>query len=211
MLKVSGASVTVVVVVDEAVDVGAVVVFVVVVEVGEVELVVVVVEVGEVVVVDVVVGGVVVVVVVETSLSLFVTLTSAAFKLLYAGSFETAGSIIMEYGALPSTFVSSTPVTVTVWGEDQLDLVKMSLEGATVPSLMLFENRGMVTSAVGLVLSTTVKEAVPPDSVVTSPEVGLTVMPAGATSLSLLVTLTSDALALLKAGSVEIAVPVIME
>ena len=37
----------------------------------------------------------------------------------------------------------------------------------------------MVTSAVGWVFSTTVKVAVPPASVVTRPEVGVTVMPGG--------------------------------
>ena len=47
----------------------------------------------------------------------------------------------------------------------------------------------MVTSAVGWVLSTTVKVAVPPASVVVRPDVGVTVMPAA--SLSVLVTATS--------------------
>ena len=50
----------------------------------------------------------------------------------------------------------------------------------------------MVTLAVGWELRTTEKVAVPPLSVVTSPEVGVTVMPA--VSLSLLVRLTSAAL-----------------
>jgi len=78
---------------------------------------------------------------------------------------------------LPSTTLSSTPVTVTVWGVDQSELVKVRLDGATVPSVVSEDERGMVTSAVGWELSTIVNDAVPPDSVVTSPEVGVTVIP----------------------------------
>ena len=47
--------------------------------------------------------------------------------------------------------------------------VKVRLAGATVPSVVSLEDRPMVTSAVGWVLSTTVKVAVPPASVVTRP------------------------------------------
>ena len=58
-----------------------------------------------------------------------------------------------------------------------------------MPSAVLLELRPIVTSAVGWVFSTTVKVAVPPASVVVSPEVGVTVMPA--VSLSMFVTVTS--------------------
>ena len=77
-------------------------------------------------------------------------------------------------------------MTVTVCGTFQLAAVKVRLAGATVPSVVSLEVRPMVTSAVGWVLSTTVKVAVPPASVVVRPEVGVTVMPA--VSLSVLVT-----------------------
>ena len=73
---------------------------------------------------------------------------------------------------MPSSRTSSTPVTVTVCGAFQLAAVKVRLAGATVPSVVSLEDRPMVTSAVGWVLSTTVKVAVPPASVVVRPEVG---------------------------------------
>ena len=47
----------------------------------------------------------------------------------------------------------------------------------TMPSVVSEEGRAMVTSAVGWKLSTMVNDAVPPASVVTSPEVGVTVIP----------------------------------
>ncbi len=73
---------------------------------------------------------------------------------------------------------SSTPVTVTVWGRFQLAAVKVRAAGETEPSVVRFEARAMETLAVGWELSTTVKVAVPPASVVRSPEVGVTVKPA---------------------------------
>jgi hypothetical protein len=79
-------------------------------------------------------------------------------------------------------------VTVTVCGVFQLADVKVKLAGATVPSVASLELSPIVTSAVGCVLSTTVKLAVPPASLVTRPEVGLTVIPA--VSLSWFVTET---------------------
>ena len=84
---------------------------------------------------------------------------------------------------------SSTPVTVTVWGVLQLSAVKSRLPGATLPSPVSLEEKAMVTLASGRLSSTTVKRAAPPASVVTSGEIGTTVMPA--VSLSALVTETS--------------------
>ena len=93
---------------------------------------------------------------------------------------------------LPSTMASSTPVTVTLWATFQLAAVKVREAVERVPSVVSELLRPMVTSAVGCELRTTEKEAVPPFSVVTSPAVGVTVMPA--VSLSLLMRLTSSAL-----------------
>ena len=64
-----------------------------------------------------------------------------------------------------------------------------TLSGLTVPSVGSLELSAMVTSAVGWLVRTIVKVAVPPASVVVRPEVGVTVMPAA--SLSVLVTATS--------------------
>ena len=80
-------------------------------------------------------------------------------------------------------------MTVTVWATLQLAAVNVRLDAETVPSVGLLLDTGMTTSAVGWVLSCTVKLAVPPLSVVTRPAVGVTVMPAA--SLSVLVTATS--------------------
>jgi hypothetical protein len=92
----------------------------------------------------------------------------------------------------PSTTASSTPVTVTVCATFQFALVKTRLAGLTVPSAGLLEVRAMVTFAVGCVLRTTVKVAVPPASFVVSGVVAaVTVIPAA--SLSLFVTSTSAA------------------
>ncbi len=91
----------------------------------------------------------------------------------------------------PSSRRSSTPVTVTVCAEFQFALVKVSDAGRTVPSVVSFDERPIVTSAVGCASSTTVKVAVPPASVV-GPLTVDTVMPE--VSLSVLVTVTSVAL-----------------
>ena len=72
-----------------------------------------------------------------------------------------------------------TPVTVTVCATFQFAVVKVRLAGLTVPSVVSLELSAIVTSAVGCVLSTTVKVAVPPASVVVRPAVGVTVMPGG--------------------------------
>src|SRR5438093_741435 len=92
---------------------------------------------------------------------------------------------------LPSTIASSTPVTVTVCARFQFTVVNVSDAGATVPSVRSLDDNPIVTFAVGWLVKTTVNVAVPPASVVVSPDVGVTVIPA--TSLSVLVTDTSDA------------------
>ena len=86
--------------------------------------------------------------------------------------------------------------------------MKVKLVGFTVPSAGLLEARVMVTLAVGLEFSFTVNVAVPPASVVCSPEVGLTVNPA--VSLSMLVTETSAGLSPLYLVSELVAAPVII-
>ena len=86
---------------------------------------------------------------------------------------------------------SSTPVTVTVWGEAQLSEVKVKAAGLTVPSPSSELEMAMVTSAVGSVFRTTVKVSVPPASVTTKPSNGSTVIPG--LSLSVFVTETSSA------------------
>ena len=65
----------------------------------------------------------------------------------------------------------------------------MTLDGATVPSAVFELLNPIVTFAVGWLVSTTVKVAVPPASVVVRPDVGVTVIPAA--SLSVFVTDTS--------------------
>lgn len=73
---------------------------------------------------------------------------------------------------------SATPVTVIVCRTFQLPEVKVRLAGETVPALELLEESPTVTSVVGWEVRTTLKVAVPPDSVVTSPVVGVTRTPA---------------------------------
>src|SRR5260221_3946209 len=96
---------------------------------------------------------------------------------------------------LPSTIGSFTPVTVAVCATFQFAVVNVSEAGATVPSVRSFDDNPIVTLAVGWVLRTTVNVAVPPASVVVKHEIVLNVNPA--TSLSVLVTDTSDAVRLL--------------
>ena len=69
-------------------------------------------------------------------------------------------------------------MTVTVCATFQFAVVKVTLAG-TVPSVGSLELSPIVTSAVGCDVSTTVKVAVPPASVVVSPEIGVTVTPDG--------------------------------
>ena len=67
-------------------------------------------------------------------------------------------------------------------------VVKVTLVGATVPSLASLELRPIVTSPVGSLVNLIVNVAVTPASVVTRLEVGATVIPA--VSLSWFVTET---------------------
>jgi hypothetical protein len=91
----------------------------------------------------------------------------------------------------PSSTELLTLVMVAVCGVFQFAWVKVRLDGLTVPWVKSFELTPIVTSAAGCEVSTTVKLAVPPASLMVSPDVGVTVMPA--VSLSRLVTDTSDA------------------
>src|SRR5262245_21582696 len=95
---------------------------------------------------------------------------------------------MIVYATSPSMSGSLTPVTVTVWGTYQLVGVKTRGVEA-IASAGLLEERPMVTLAVGWLWSTIAKLALPPASVVTNPDVGLTVIPA--VSSSRLVTVTS--------------------
>jgi hypothetical protein len=78
---------------------------------------------------------------------------------------------------------------VTVCGTFQFAAVKVRLFVERRPSATLLLASGIATAAVGWLVSDTSKVAVPPASVVTSPAVGVTVIPA--TSSSVLVTGTS--------------------
>src|SRR2546422_1063295 len=68
-----------------------------------------------------------------TSLSLFVTDTSAAFRLLYLFNDLAAAEISTLSLLDPLPTRSSTPVTVTVWATFQFAVVNVTLDGATVP------------------------------------------------------------------------------
>ncbi len=92
---------------------------------------------------------------------------------------------------LPSCTWSSTPVTVTVWATFQFTAVNVRLGVETVPSAGLLLATGITTFAVGWLSRRTVNVAVPPPSVVTSPAVGATEIPA--VSSSRFVTPTSAA------------------
>ena len=91
----------------------------------------------------------------------------------------------------PSTIGSATPVTVTVCGWFQLDAANVTLAGETTPSVRSLLEIPIVTPATGWLWSVIANVAVPPASVVTSPDIGVTVMPAA--SLSALLTATSAA------------------
>ena len=70
------------------------------------------------------------------------------------------------YPWLPSTAVSSAPVTVTVWAVLQFDEVNIIEEGETVPSVVSELLIAIETFADGWLFKFTVKVAVPPASVV---------------------------------------------
>jgi len=82
------------------------------------------------------------------------------------------------YTTGPSATRSFTPVTVTVCQLLQLAEVNVNDAGLTVPSSVLLDERSIVTSLAGWLVSLTVKVAVPPTSEVTRNAVGVTVTPA---------------------------------
>lgn len=77
------------------------------------------------------------------------------------------------YVILPSTIVSSTPVTNTVWGIFQFDGRKSTDDTATVPSLVSELDIGIETAASGAESRTTVNDADDAYSVVDIPPVGI--------------------------------------
>src|SRR5689334_22821718 len=89
----------------------------------------------------------------------------------------------------PSSTKSSTPVTVKLCTTFQLAALNVSVEVDSVPSPSSLENRLIVTSAVGWLVSTTLYTADPPASVVVVPPTGVIVTPD--VSSSVLVTATS--------------------
>src|SRR5437667_396627 len=98
---------------------------------------------------------------------------------------------------------------VTVRGGFQLALVKVRREVETVPSAVLLDGTATVSFAVGWPVRMSghaVRDAL---SIFTRPLVGLTLMPK--VSLSVLVTVTSEAAKLLYVGSVLEAASVMME
>jgi hypothetical protein len=85
---------------------------------------------------------------------------------------------------LPSVVVSSIPVTVTVCGVSQFDVVNVNAVGATVASPVSPDDVLMTTSDDGWALSTTVNVSVEPASVtVVSPPEAATVTPAESSSV----------------------------
>src|SRR5580765_8743468 len=82
----------------------------------------------------------------------------------------------------PSTNGSSTPVIVTVCGTFQSASVNTTLAGETVPSVVSLLASANDTSATGWLRSASVNVAVAPDSLVTSPAVGVTTTPAVSSS-----------------------------
>src|SRR6185369_9318307 len=140
-----------------------------------------------------------------SSLSALVTATSAGSIVAKIGSAEAGAPTATLYAMSPSSTASSAPVTMTVCGVFQSAAVNVRLVAETVPSVVSLEATGITTSAVGWLVRTTVKLAVPPASVVPRPATGVTVMPAS--SLSALVTATSAGSIAAKIGSAEAGAP----
>src|SRR5688500_20157362 len=90
---------------------------------------------------------------------------------------------------LPSARVSSTPVTVMVWGTFQFCGVNVTEDGETMPSVVSLLVRAIVTLAVGAVSRTIVNVSGSRNSEAIRPSTGSTVMPG--VSLSRFLTLTS--------------------
>src|SRR5437762_8351730 len=109
----------------------------------------------------------------------------------------------MLYSWSPSSISSFTPVTVTPCATFQFAGVNATDGTEIVPSPGLLLERPIVTFASGWLVSTSVKFAVPPASVVTSPLVGETLI--DAVSLSRFVSATSAGSRPLYFGSVLVA------
>src|SRR5439155_1031382 len=109
----------------------------------------------------------------------------------------------MLYATSPSSIRSFTPVTVTLCATFQFAAVNVTDDVEIVPSPGLLLDSPMVTLTVGWLVSTTVKFAVPPASVVVSPLVGETLI--DAVSLSIFVSATFAGSRPLYFGSVLVA------
>src|SRR6478735_1697618 len=96
------------------------------------------------------------------------TLTTDTVLVASAAYLASAPEALSDtvYDWLPSATFSSTPVTVTVCGVDQLLAVNVSEAGATVPSLVALLEAATVTLAVGCEPSATVNVTLVPASVV---------------------------------------------
>src|SRR5205814_7262037 len=106
----------------------------------------------------------------------------------YSRSALIAGAVRIRYRLSPSFTPSSTPATVTACGTLQLELLNTSDVVESDPSPSTLGDKSIRTGAVGRRVRTTVNLAAPPDSVVASPPVGLTVMPGAGTSVTWIVT-----------------------
>src|SRR5205823_4264307 len=90
------------------------------------------------------------------SSSVLVADTSAGFMPLYFASGLLAAPLMMLYAMLPSSTKSSTPVIVTVCATFQFPGVNVNSDVDTVPSAVFELLTGIVTGAVGWLVSTTV-------------------------------------------------------
>ena len=100
------------------------------------------------------------------SLSVVITATEPLATLAYSAALDpsTIAKVTVEVW-LPSTAVSSTPVTVTVCALSQFESVNVSCAGDTVASPVSEPVTSMTTLAVGLAPKTAVKVASAPASV----------------------------------------------
>src|SRR5207247_1440386 len=107
------------------------------------------------------------------------------------GSVLVAAAVTIVYATAPSATKSDPPGAVKGCAVFQFAGVNVTEAGGTVPSVKSLDESPIVTFAVGWLASAIVNVAVPPPSVVVSPEVGMTVIPA--LSSSVLVTPMSGA------------------
>ncbi|MBA7684318.1 hypothetical protein ES703_92711 [subsurface metagenome] len=132
---------------------------------------------------------------------------------LYAGSAEAVSPSNIINGWLPSATRSSTPVTVTVCGMDQLAFVKVitpesAVNGAViVPSVLSPVDTFIVTSDVGCVPSTTSKELDVPLSDISIAEPAFTNTLAGPSSSTFVKLTSTGSIVPSYAGSVEAVIP----